>query len=249
MPQVSYSFPGMNFVITGAASGIGKKISEELLTAGATVLGIDRTAEPLNQLAASNPNFVAGHCDVRDADNMKVIIDGFAAARGRINGAVHSAGIMIASPLVNYDEQQAREIMDISFWAGVRLIRIVHRKKVVAPKAASVLISSIAAYGGDKSNFAYSGTKAAIQTAVRSIAKEIIAVGARINSVSPGWVRTSMTKENLESNLIPKRLLERSFLGIGETEDVSGIVLFLLSDRARWVTGQDFVVDGGYLIG
>ena len=249
MPQVTYSFPGMNFVVTGAASGIGKKISEELLTAGASVLGIDKNPEPLNQLAAMNPNFVPAAVDVRDTDGVKKFVDGYAAARGKINGAVHSAGIMIASPLTSYDEVQAREIMDISFWAGIRLIRTTHRKKVVAQKASSVLISSIAAYSGDKSNFAYSGTKAAIQTAVRSIAKEVISVGARINSVSPGWVRTSMTKENLESNLIPKRLLERSFLGIGETEDVSGIVLFLLSERARWITGQDFVVDGGYLIG
>lgn len=99
--------------------------------------------------------------------------------------------------------------------------------------------------------FAYSAAKAAVQAAARSIAKEICRNGKRINTISPGWVNSEMTDRE-QGTLGQEAFLaleKRHLLGFGEVTDVSGFVLFLLSDRARWITGNDFLVDGGYLWG
>ncbi|WP_407398387.1 SDR family oxidoreductase [Anaerovibrio sp.] len=73
--------------------------------------------------------------------------------------------------------------------------------------------------------------------------------GNRINTLSPGWVNTELTRKEDERSLVNKKFYEWHLLGIGEPEDVTGTVLFLLSDRARWITGTNVVVDGGYLLG
>ena len=86
----------------------------------------------------------------------------------------------------------------------------------------------------------------AVNSAVKSIAKEIARRGQRVNSILPGWVQTDMTKEAAElTDMAP--IMERELLGVGKPEDVTGQVLFLLSDRAAWITGTNVVVDGGYL--
>ena len=91
--------------------------------------------------------------------------------------------------------------------------------------------------------FAYSSAKAAVSTAVKSLAKEISGRGLRINAICPGRVKTPMTEKYPANDVIEKHLL-----GEGQPNDISGTVLFLLSDRARWITGTDVIVDGGYLI-
>ena len=139
--------------------------------------------------------------------------------------------------------------MDISFWSGIRLVQIVNRKINSESCCSSILFSSVSAYIGNKATFAYSGAKAAIQAAVRSIGKEIYQTGKRINTISPGWVDTEMTLNSVKDGTASSRLLDPLLLGSGKPEDISGMVLFLLSERARWITGEDFVVDGGYLLG
>ena len=94
--------------------------------------------------------------------------------------------------------------------------------------------------------FAYSGAKAAIRVAIKSIAKEIANKNHRINTISPGWVKNDMTQKASELADV-ESFYAKHLLGAGEITDVSGAVLFLLSDRAKWITGTDFVVDGGYL--
>ena len=89
-----------------------------------------------------------------------------------------------------------------------------------------------------------------MKTAVRSIAMEISRKKQRINSISPGWVETPMTKNFVqETTELPEDVLHQYYLGLGQPKDVSGMTLFLLSDAARWITGTDVVVDGGFLLG
>ena len=94
--------------------------------------------------------------------------------------------------------------------------------------------------------FVYSASKAAIEAAFRSVSKEISMRGQRINSIMPGWVETGMTDElGVVSN--KSEIVAHEILGVGMPDDVSGMVLFLLSDRARWITGTSIAVDGGFL--
>ncbi len=250
MSKVSFDFTGERFVVTGASSGMGRQITAELAEAGATVLAIARRAERLAELENQYPGMIVpGVLDVCNSEKLSEAISSFVAEYGKFHGAVHAAGIGASTPLRAYDEETARAVMDVSFWSGVRLMQIINKKKNSMPGCSSILFSSVAAHIGEKSFFAYSAAKSALKVAVRTFAKEIYQNGNRINTISPGWVATEMTQWANEAGTTAPKMFDRYLFGTGETQDVSGMVLFLLSDRAKWITGEDFIVDGGYLQG
>ena len=249
--DVQYNFSGRNYIVVGASSGMGKKVAEEIAQAGGTVLAIARREDRLMELAEIYPKqIIPGSTDIRKYEQVVSIIKNFVTQYGKINGTVYTAGIVSSTPFRAYSEDVGKEIMDVGFWAAMNFISLVNRKLYAQSGAANVLISSVSAYIGEKSLFAYSATKAAMQVAIKTFAKEIYKNKIRVNTVSPGIIKTDMFQAENDSigGLSPK-ILERHLLGLGTPEDVSGLILFLLSDRARWITGQDFVIDGGYLGG
>jgi NAD(P)-dependent dehydrogenase (short-subunit alcohol dehydrogenase family) len=137
--------------------------------------------------------------------------------------------------------------LNTSLKAGIELLRLVSAKPVAAPGASHVQIASVAAHCGQGGFAAYGAAKGGMVAAMRALAVELAGRGVRINTVSPGWVRTEMTTpleaaypEGVQS------IAAHHPLGLGAPSDVTGLVLFLLSAEARWITGADFVVDGGY---
>ena len=243
MRNVTFDFSGFNYLVTGASSGIGKQIVIDLAESGAKILAVARREEALFELKTQYPdNIFIAVCDVCDKEGIKIKIEEFVNLNGVFNGFVHSAGIYEFSPIKVFEKENFYKMMDISFWSGFDIIQILQKKKYSAEGCSIVLFSSVAAQKGEKGLLAYSATKAAISSAVRSVAKEITARKMRINTVMPGRVDTPMTQpyQNEEVN-------DMCLLGVGKTDDISSPVLFLLSDGAKWITGTDFVVDGGYL--
>ena len=247
MSQVKFDFSGENYVVTGASSGMGKQVALELAAAGAKVLAIARGEDALKKLQSCYPeNIIIGLADVCDKNALTEVISNFVKNFGKIDGAVHAAGISGLTPLRAFDEGEARKIVDISFWGAVNLLQICTKVKVSNKGGSFVLFSSVSAHKTDKGLFSYAGAKAGMQVAAKSFAKETANREIRINTISPGWVNTAMT-EGLEESHNLEDVNKNSLLGIGNPNDVSGMVMFLLSDRARWITGTDIIVDGGYL--
>jgi NAD(P)-dependent dehydrogenase (short-subunit alcohol dehydrogenase family) len=247
MREVTYDFSGKRFVITGASSGMGRQIAIELAEAGAFILAIARGENKLQELRALYPVQIKyAVCDVTNKGALESNIRDFVCEKGKIHGAVHAAGISDLTPIKMYNEKMAHEIMDTSFWAGAHLIQICTKNKYSEDGMSNVVFSSVCAHSGEKGMFAYAGAKAALQIGVKSIAKEIAGRNHRINTISPGWVNTGLSDKIGQISNVDE-VVEKHLLGSGSIEDVSGVVLFLLSDRARWITGTDIVVDGGYL--
>ena len=226
MSNLKFDFSGENFVVTGASSGMGRQIAIELAESGANVLAMARRENELEKLQSLYPNkiFIAA-IDVCNSTLVETVINDFVGKYGKLSGAVHAAGIVKLTSFKLYDEKEAKQIYE---------------------GASFVLFSSAGSYNAAKGMFAYASAKAAIRVAVKSIAKEISKKALRINTVSPGWVKSNMT-DILEETNNTKLILDNHLLGIGAVDDVSGTVLFLLSDRAHWITGTDIIVDGGYL--
>ena len=134
--------------------------------------------------------------------------------------------------------------MDVNFWSGIKLLELITKSKFGVSGTSTVFISSVAALSSAKGMFAYSASKAALGSAMSSISGEIAAKNHRVNSVLPGWVSTPMT-EKLSFSAKVDDILSKYSLGSGKPEDVSPLILFLLSDSARWITGSSFVIDGG----
>ena len=247
MARVTYDFTGNNYVVTGASSGIGRQIVIELAEAGATVLAIARREDKLRELTEIYPRQIElGVVDVRSTDAIKSSVENFVKKHGKLDGGVHAAGIVAVTSLRSYDEEIAHSIMDISFWGMINFMQVCSKAKLSNTAASYVLFSSTAASEGLKGKFAYSAAKAAVNTAAKSIAKELARRQQRVNTVMPGWVNTSMTQETSDVTDVDS-IMEKELLGVGQPTDVTGLVLFLLSDRSSWMTGSQIPVDGGYL--
>ena len=250
--SVTFDFRGKNFVVVGASSGIGKQTAFELSHSGANILAIGRNLERLDALKRSSPVNLVKHpprifteqLDVLTAraEDWSAVLENFTSTVGRINGAVYTAGIWGLTPLNSFDETLAHKIFDTSFWGAVNFLQ-------TDGGASFVLMSSVAGEFAGKSLFAYSAAKAAVQAAVKSFAKEIIRNKHRINSVAPALVKTEMTQNELYTAAVGDKVISNQLLGAGTVEDVAGVILFLLSERAAWITGQNFFVDGGYIVG
>ena len=257
--SVTFDFKGKNFVVVGASSGIGRQAALELSYSGANVLAIGRNLERLNELKKSSPislvkrppKIFTEQLDVIAAtpDDWSEVLENFTSTVGRINGGVYTAGIWGLTPLNSFDESLAHKIFDTSFWGAVKFIQTTTRKKFSDGGASFVLMSSIAGEFSGKSLFAYSAAKAAVQSAVKSFAAEIIRGKHRINSVAPALVKTEMMQNEMYAATASEEIISRHLLGLGTARDVAGMILFLLSDRAAWITGQNFFVDGGYTVG
>ncbi len=254
MKEVSFCYPGKNFVVVGASSGIGKKVALELAQAGANVLCVARRTQLIEQMKSSElpgkiiPKFLdVTKATAADWDNL---FKDFVGEYGKIDGGVYTAGVVGLDSLRAWNEQLARTITETSFWGMLRFMQSVAKKRFSIEKASFIVFSSVAAYDAYTGLLVYSSAKAAVQTAVKNIAKEISPRLQRINSLSPGLLNdTDITRITSSVKDSKEVLTSKIRLDEGTVEKVSGMVLFLLSNRADWITGTDIVIDGGMLLG
>ncbi|ERL03826.1 SDR family NAD(P)-dependent oxidoreductase [Mitsuokella sp. oral taxon 131] len=251
MSDLQLDFSGKRFVVVGASSGIGRQIARELAASGADVLAIARNKERLEALEQESEHIQAASLDVLTAstEDWAELLSSDVQAHGKFHGAVYTAGISGATPLRHFDEAFARRIMETSFWGAIRALQVMTKKRISQEGAAFLLFSSVAGHTGEKGLFAYAAAKAAVMAGVKSLAHDLAKDRKRINSISPGYVRTGMTIQSEEDMGTPANVVRGHLFGIGKPQDVAGMVLFLLSDRASWITGEDFIVDGGYMRG
>ena len=143
-----------------------------------------------------------------------------------------------------------KQIYSVNVFAGIELLRYFTKKKYSNDGASIVFLSSVMGILGQPGKIGYCSTKSAVLGMVKSSALEFAKRKIRVNAVLPGIVNTPMT-QNLfaqigEVNI--KQIAGMHPLGLGEVTDVVPTILFLLSDNSKWITGQNFVIDGGYSI-
>lgn len=245
MGKANFDFTGERYAVTGASSGMGRLTALELARSGAEVLAIGRDITRLDSLKDEFPERIfTASLDVCDSSALEEAVSGFTTQHGKLNGGVHAAGVSGIMPFRNYDREHAEEIMNVNFWAGMELLKLITRSKFGLSGTSTVIFSSVASVSPTKGMFAYSASKAAVDAAIRSVSREIASKHHRVNSILPGWVITTMT-DSLSTTADVQSILSRYSLGAGRPEDVIPMVMFLLSDSSRWITGTSIFVDGG----
>jgi NAD(P)-dependent dehydrogenase (short-subunit alcohol dehydrogenase family) len=168
---------------------------------------------------------------------------------GRIYGLCHSAGIVETHPLSATKIENVHHMLDVHLLAGIELARVVSRRDVMEENGGALLfISSVYGQVGVPGQIGYCASKGAVNAASRSMAIELARRKIRVNTLSPGLVRTPMTDKALSKLTAEqvKKITDAHPMGIGTPEDVARAAAFLLAPQNGWITGTDLVIDGGY---
>ncbi len=243
-------------LITGAAIGIGRATAKAFGESGHHVIVTDILEKEGNDVAAEI--MAAGgtaefhKLDVRSTEQADALVAAIEKKHGAIGTIIANAGIAHKVPLAQLSDDKWDYTFDIDLKGIFRVVRPALPAMKKARKGAIVCVSSImgVAYGWDE-HVHYSSAKAGVVGLVRGLAVELARDGIRVNGVAPGYIRTAQLLSE-EHSLGPEADKAGEFIPmgrIGEPEDIAGVILFLASNAARYMTGQVVVVDGGLLVG
>ncbi len=235
------------FIVTGASSGIGEGVALLLNELGASVIGIGRNQERLNamKVKAKHPEnvFLEQKDLTEDIEGLPAYVKTLKDKYGKFSGMAYCAGITQIQPLQFLNCGDLRKIFDINYFAPISMIKGVADKRYnVGAGTSIVAIASIAAFARDKGHLSYAGSKAALAASLKCAAKEVIHRGIRINSVSPSNIKTPMNTGIEDYEQSQKELYP---FGFGETKDVADMIVYLLSDKAKFISGQNYIIDSG----
>lgn len=246
------SVQGKHILVTGASSGIGKEVAFMCAEAGAKVTLIARDAQRLQEVLSQLGG--QGHCyfawDLSQLSGIDDLVGKVTDENGAVDGFVHCAGVESARPLKFLKPDYVKNVMDIYFFSYLELVRCITGKKRFHPGLSIVSVSSIASDAGSPAKTIYSASKAAMDAAVRCLAKELATKEIRVNSVKPAFVRTKMYEEVMENVGDSEDILQtvkRQYQGVSEPRDVASAILFLLGEESKVITGTNMDISGGYL--
>ena len=246
-------FEGKTAIVTGASRGIGRAIALDFARSGANVaiVGRDRAAldETLSLCSAAREGS-QGLVLTGDASDREQV-DGIVAAAlerfGRVDFAVANAGQSADALLLRLKPETIEQMLSANLKSAFHLCGAAARPMMKQRSGSIVLISSIVGLTGNPGQAAYAASKAGLLGLAKSLAKELGSRNIRVNAVAPGLIETAMT-EHMTAEM-REYLLKQTALGRpGKPEDVSGVVTFLCSQAAEYITGQTLVVDGGVLM-
>lgn len=243
-----FSLQGKTILVTGASSGIGRQTAIECSRMGASVVlsarNVERLQETYSQLEGESHLILPA--DLLDT----VQIESLVSSLPEVNGIVLCCGKGLTLPMQFATRDKFDDIFNINLFAPFELLRLIYKKKKIQKQGSIVTLASL---GGTQifsgRNGIYGASKAALNSVMMFCAKEFSSRRIRVNCICPGMVDTplihrgTVTEEQLQENekLYP--------LGrYGKPEDIAYAAVYLLSDAASWITGQQLVLDGGISI-
>ena len=235
-------------LITGASSGIGRCVAINLSVKYNLILHGRREGklQETKSLCSNKNNQLIYILDLTKVDEIEHGFSAFIAKNKiEVTHFVHCAGFMKMLPLKMVTVEIITTTFTTNVISAVLLTKVLMQKKINASALKSIVfISSNISNFGAKAFSIYASSKGALDSLMRCLAVEL-APRVRVNSVLPGAIHTEMTANIFDNQEVLDRLLTSYPLGIGSTEDIYEMVDFLLSEKSRWVTGQQFIVDGG----
>lgn len=241
----------MRVLVTGAASGIGRATCLHLARDGAQVAALDVVpSEALDTVVSEARDLgteaFAVHADMGTADGPRRGVEAAVEHLGGLDGLVSNAGINCVGRMLDYAVEDWDRLFAVNTRAAWLLAKAAH-PMLSDGGGAMVIVSSMSGNFAHAGLGAYGPSKAAVSMVARVLAQELAPDGVRVNAVSPGMVQTGMTERVYENNEVAAGRAALVPIGrVAQPDDLAGVIAFLLGDDARYVNGQDLIVDGGF---
>jgi len=251
--QNIFNLDGRVALITGGGRGIGREIASTLAEAGASIAisELDPAAgdQAAAELSKTGVKSIAVQTDVRDPASVDAAVEATVKALGKIDILIACAGICVNTPAESTSTEDWLNVININLNGVYWACRAAGRHMLAQKSGAIVNIASMSGSIVNKPQpqAAYNASKAAVIHLTRSLAAEWADRGVRVNSISPGYIGTEMTKRGLSVPEWGKTWLDMTPMGrLGTPKEIAYGVLYLVSDAASFATGTDLIVDGGY---
>jgi 3-oxoacyl-[acyl-carrier protein] reductase len=237
-------------IVTGASRGIGRSIAVALAQRGTDVAvnynrDIDGAKATAKEIMALGRKALIVKADVANSLEVNQMVDKVLEEFGRIDILVNNAGIFEVALVHEMTDEQWDRTLNTNLKGVFNCCRAVVKHMIKQRSGKIVNISSIDAHRGYYGGAHYAASKAGIIAFTKSLAREVASYGICVNAVAPGEIETEMTREEL--NKFRDEFLKQIPLGrIGKPEDVAGVVVFLCSDEANYITGETINVNGGW---
>ena len=239
-------------LVTGASRGIGAAIASKLASLGCDVAinyagNIQKAEETLNSVKAYGVNAQIYQANVANYEEVEAMTKQIIKDFGHLDIIINNAGITSDNLMMRMDQDSFDSVIDVNLKGTWNVCKSITRPILNQRSGVIINLSSVVGINGNVGQVNYAASKAGVIGLTKSLAKEFASRNIRVNAVAPGYVKSDMTAKLSEE--ITEKVLENIPLGqLGEVEDIANAVAFLVSDEARYITGQVLVVDGGMAI-
>ncbi|MDK2822170.1 MAG: 3-oxoacyl-[acyl-carrier protein] reductase [Clostridia bacterium] len=246
------SLSGQVALITGASRGIGKAIALDLAQKGARVAvnymgNKDKAQEVVDEIIASGGEGIIVKADVSSNQEVTEMIKLIEKELGTIDILVNNAGITKDNLLMRMKEEDWDQVLNTNLKGVFNCTKAVIRSMMKQKKGKIINITSVVGLTGNAGQSNYAAAKSGVIGFTKSMALELASRGIQVNAVAPGFIATDMT-DKLPQEVKEQLLVRIPLQRFGKTEDVAGVVSFLASSQADYITGQVISVDGGMVM-